>query len=79
MIRLLAFVVTLLLTGQGAFAHEVRAAYLEIDQTSADSYDVIWRVPGLSDKLHLGLQVLLPANGNGAAGQPTRVLIGPAG
>lgn len=63
MIRLLAFVATLLLTGQGAFAHEVRAAYLEIDQTSADSYDVIWRVPGLSDKLHLGLQVLLPADG----------------
>lgn len=63
MIRLLAFVLALLLAGQSALAHEVRPAYLEVDQTSADSYDLTWKVPGLSDKLHLGLQVVLPADG----------------
>ena len=63
MIRLLALVAALLLAGQTARSHEVRLAYLEIEQTSADRYDVTWKVPGLSDKLHLGLQVLLPADG----------------
>lgn len=48
---------------QVAFGHEVRSGYLQISQTSAEDYDVIWRVPGLSDKLHLGLEVLLPEDG----------------
>ena len=44
-----------------AFAHEVRPAYLELRQTAADTYDVLWKVPGQGQDLHLGLYVELPA------------------
>jgi HupE / UreJ protein len=44
-----------------ALAHEVRPAYLEMRETSADTYDVLWKVPGLGDNLRLGLYVELPA------------------
>ena len=45
----------------GAFAHEVRPAYLELHQTGPDTYDVLWKVPALGDSLRLGLYVTLPA------------------
>ena len=41
-------------------AHEVRPAYLELRQTSADTYNVLWKVPALGD-LRLGVYVTLPA------------------
>ena len=44
-----------------AFAHEVRPAYLELRQTAPDTYDVLWKVPGLGDNLRLGIYVELPA------------------
>lgn len=44
----------------GAFAHEVRPAYLELQQTAPDIYDVLWKVPGQGD-LRLGIYVELPA------------------
>ena len=28
------------------FAHEVRPAYLELHQTGAENYDILWKVPG---------------------------------
>ena len=43
-----------------AFAHEVRPAYLELHQTSADAWDVLWKVPGRGDNLRLALYVELP-------------------
>jgi hydrogenase/urease accessory protein HupE len=43
-----------------ALAHEVRPAYLEFRQTSAETYDALWKVPGLGDNLRLGLYVQLP-------------------
>ena len=44
-----------------ALAHEVRPGYLELRQTDADTYDVLWKVPGRGDDLRLGLYVELPA------------------
>lgn len=41
-------------------AHEVRPAYLELKQTSEDSFDVLWKVPALGDNLRLGLYVRFP-------------------
>jgi len=46
--------------GLPAFAHEVRPAYLELHQTSADAWDVLWKVPGRGDDLRLALYVELP-------------------
>jgi hydrogenase/urease accessory protein HupE len=43
------------------FAHEVRPAYLELHQTAAETYDALWKVPGLGENLRLGLYVELPA------------------
>ena len=45
----------------GAFAHEARPAYLELRQTGAETYDVLWKVPALGETLRLGLYVVLPA------------------
>ena len=45
-----------------AFAHEVRPAYLELRQTSADTYNVLWKVPGRGEDLRFGVYVRLPAN-----------------
>jgi hydrogenase/urease accessory protein HupE len=47
---------------EGAFAHEVRPAYLELRQTSAETYDVLWKVPGRGEDLRFGIYVRLPAN-----------------
>jgi hydrogenase/urease accessory protein HupE len=57
-----ALVITVLLTAFApvAFAHEVRPAYLELRQTGAETYDVLWKVPGQGENLRLGLYVELP-------------------
>ena len=44
----------------GAFAHEVRPAYLGLRQTGAETYDVLWKVPGRGEGLRLGIYVELP-------------------
>ena len=41
-------------------AHEVRPAYLELRQTSPETYDVLWKVPGLGNQMRLGIYVELP-------------------
>jgi hydrogenase/urease accessory protein HupE len=51
----------LLLLASSAFAHEVRPAYLELRQTGLETYDALWKVPGLGENLRLGLYVELPA------------------
>ncbi|MER2507254.1 MAG: HupE/UreJ family protein [Amaricoccus sp.] len=48
MIRLALALLLALLGAAAAQAHEVRPAYLQIDQTGADRYSVIWRTPLLS-------------------------------
>jgi len=48
------------LAGSPGFAHEVRPAYLELRQTAPETYDVLWKVPGLGENLRLGLYVELP-------------------
>lgn len=45
-----------------AAAHEVRPAYLELRQTEGEHYEVLWKVPGLSNNMRLGIYVELPAN-----------------
>jgi hydrogenase/urease accessory protein HupE len=43
-----------------ASAHEVRPAYLQLHQTGANSYDVLWKVPAVGDTMRLSLYVQLP-------------------
>lgn len=50
----------LVVLANSALAHEVRPGYLELRQTGADVYDVLWKVPGRGDDLRLGLYVELP-------------------
>lgn len=42
-------------------AHEVRPAYLELRQTAADSYDVLWKVPARGENMRLGIYVEFPS------------------
>lgn len=42
-------------------AHEVRPAYLELRQSGAETYDILWKVPGRGENMRLGLYVELPA------------------
>ena len=35
-------------------------AYLELRQTAADTFEVLWKVPALGDNMRLGLYVRLP-------------------
>lgn len=57
-----AFIILILfvLCGRGVLAHEVRPAYLELRQTGTETYDVLWKVPGIGDNLRLGLYVEFP-------------------
>jgi hypothetical protein len=43
-----------------AQAHEVRPAYLELRQTDPETWEALWKVPGLGDSLRLALYVELP-------------------
>jgi HupE/UreJ protein len=47
------------LTATSAGAHEVRPAYLQLHQIDAETYDVVWKVPGRGE-MRLGLDVDLP-------------------
>lgn len=69
--RLLALVFLLLsccLAGNMAQAHEVRPAYLQIDQLSPDSYQVLWRTP-LNAGMRLPVVLGLP-EGTADQGEP---------
>jgi hypothetical protein len=57
---LLVFILLATITGN-VFAHEMRPAYLQLRQTSADGYAVFWKVPALGDNMRLSLYVELPA------------------
>jgi hydrogenase/urease accessory protein HupE len=45
----------------GLSAHEVRPAYLELRQTSSETYDAFWKVPGQGENMRLGIYLELPA------------------
>ena len=51
----------LLVISSTSLAHEVRPAYLRIQQTADHTYDILWRVPALGE-MRLGLYVQLPEN-----------------
>ena len=57
----IVFFCLLVTLAPGVFAHEVRPAYLELRQTGPETYDALWKVPGLRENLRLGLYVELPA------------------
>jgi hydrogenase/urease accessory protein HupE len=40
----------------------VRPAYLELRQTTPDTYDAFWKVPGQGENMRLGIYVELPAD-----------------
>jgi hydrogenase/urease accessory protein HupE len=57
------WVLALLITSafaSSSFAHEVRPGYLQLRQTGADSYDVLWKLPSHGDEPHAGLDVVFP-------------------
>ncbi|MER2515298.1 MAG: HupE/UreJ family protein [Candidatus Accumulibacter phosphatis] len=47
---LLSAMLSILLASAGAWAHETRPAYLEINATAPGRYDVLWRTPVLSGR-----------------------------
>jgi hypothetical protein len=59
--RALLLFIFLAAFASGLSAHEVRPAYLELRQTSPETYDVVWKVPGQGENMRLGLYVELPA------------------
>jgi hydrogenase/urease accessory protein HupE len=60
-IRLLALLVCLLrlLSAAPSVAHELRPAYLDIRETAADDFAIVWKTPALGE-MRLGLYVRLP-------------------
>lgn len=49
----------LLLVCGSLAAHEIRPAYLRIQQTALEQFDILWRVPALGE-LRLGIYIRLP-------------------
>ena len=61
MLRRWAVAIALVLTGVIAVRADVfRPAYLELRQTSAETYDVMWKVPAQGDTLRLAIHVVFP-------------------
>ncbi|HET9068332.1 MAG TPA: HupE/UreJ family protein [Amaricoccus sp.] len=75
MIRTLLLALTLALLSTGARAHEVRPAYLQIDQSGPDRYTVIWRTPLLSGA-PLPVVLTLPAAARTVSGPGTQAMAG---
>jgi hydrogenase/urease accessory protein HupE len=60
-LRLSGIVLVVAVSARAASAHEVRPAYLELKQTGAETYDVLFKVPGSGENLRLALYPDLPA------------------
>jgi hydrogenase/urease accessory protein HupE len=54
-------VVMVTLAAQALFAHEVRPGYLELRQTAANTYGVLWKVPAVGD-MRLSIHPRFPEN-----------------
>ncbi len=76
MIRALLVIVLFAMVAPGK-ADELRPAYLELRQTTADTYAVLWKVPGRGDNQRLALHVEFPAD-SAAVGEPRAAMIGGA-
>jgi len=61
MSRLAPLLVLLLILASPATSHEMRPAYLDMLETQAEEFTVLWKVPARGD-LRLGLYVQLPQN-----------------
>ena len=57
--RRLLILLAVLLMAQGVQAHEVRPAYLRIQQASEEQFDLLWRVPARGE-MRLGIYIGLP-------------------
>jgi hydrogenase/urease accessory protein HupE len=60
MVRSCIGLMILLVLPTCSLAHESRPAYLQLTQTSPDTFDLLWKVPAQGDNLRLGLYVRLP-------------------
>ncbi len=58
--RLFLCVALFALATATAHAHESRPAYLELQQKSKDTYDLLWKIPARGPEKRLGLYVRLP-------------------
>jgi hydrogenase/urease accessory protein HupE len=58
--RIFLILICCALFASPAAAHEVRPCYLELKQTSADTYEVLWKVPATSDDRRLAVYVVFP-------------------
>ena len=45
-----------------ANAHQLRLAYLQLNEIAPETYDVLWKVPALGDSLRMALTAQLPAH-----------------
>jgi hydrogenase/urease accessory protein HupE len=52
------------LLGHSARSDEIRPGYLELRQTAADTYSLLFRIPALGDDLRLAIYVSLPEGTN---------------
>src|SRR3954462_2359351 len=57
----LIFAVVALLLAQPALSDELRPGYLEMRQTSAVTYDLLFKIPARGEDLRLAIYVKLPA------------------
>jgi len=62
-------IVMTLLSLVAAGAHESRPAYLEIRETSPETYEVLWKVPARGPDMRLSLDVVFP-EGTQSIGEP---------
>ena len=58
--RAMLLFVGLIWFASAARAHELRPAYLELRQTAAETFTVLWKVPAAGENLRLGLYVRWP-------------------
>jgi len=68
-----AILVIVLAAMSPASAHEVRPAYLELTQTGAETFDVLWKVPARGDR-RLGLYLRLPETAQDL-GEPSGIFV----
>jgi hydrogenase/urease accessory protein HupE len=60
-LRAILVLVGLIWSASAARAHELRPAYLELRQTAAETFNVLWKVPAAGENLRLALYVRWPA------------------
>jgi hypothetical protein len=53
-------------------AHEVRPGYLELQQSAADTYNLLFKLPALGEEFRLALYVSLPEGTRDIVGSGTR-------